>query len=248
MAKLNQIIAVVSGKKTKVQSELTESYKKLQKPELFDGFTRTYFPLAEDGETLPGERKVVQYSVGEAVKEASDLLTGLIDAVYTQDVGNTTAKADIKVEGKVLVKDVPVTHLLFLEKQLVDLRTFVSKLPVLDPASDWRYDDARDAWVTEPARTNRNKKVYKTLVKAEATDKHPAQVDVYTEEVKAGEWEVVKFSGAMPAKKKKLWLERVDKLVEAVKLAREEANSQEVEQKYVTKELLSYVFEDVRKA
>lgn len=38
-------------------------------------------------------------------------------------------------------------------------------------------------------------------VKAEATDKHPAQVEVYHEDVPVGYWTTVKFSGALPARR-----------------------------------------------
>ena len=35
-------------------------------------------------------------------------------------------------------------------------------------------------------------------MKYEATEKHPAQVETYTEDIKVGEWTMVKFSGAIP--------------------------------------------------
>ena len=65
-------------------------------------------------------------------------------------------------------------------------------------------------------------------MKAEATEKHPAQVEVYYEDVVVGHWRTVKFSGALPASRVKELLERVDKLQQAVKFAREEANDSEV--------------------
>jgi len=244
MTKLNQIIAVVGGLKTKTSKALTEVYHKLQKSPLFDGLSRTYRPLDEDGETQPPENKLVQYTVDEAVKEVSNMLTRTWDAVYTQDVGNTLAKANIEIDGRVIAENVPVTYLLFLEKQLNDLHTFVNTLPTLDPAYEWKFDENRNFYVTDPLVTNRTKKVLRNHVKAEATDKHPAQVEVYTEDVKVGEWSTVKFSGAMPAKRKKELLDRVYKLQQAVKMAREEANTTEIEQKQVANNLLSFVFGD----
>ena len=47
----------------------------------------------------------------------------------TQDFANCQAKANVVVDGQTILKEVPVTHLLFLEKQLVDLRTFIDGLP-----------------------------------------------------------------------------------------------------------------------
>lgn len=242
MAKLNQIIAVVNGKKTKTTKSVTDVYHNLQKPTLFEGISRTYRPSDEDGETFPPEKKLVQYKVQDAVREVREALTELWDVTATQDWANQKAVADVKVDGKVLLLKVPVTHLLFLEKQLTDLHTFVSKLPTLDSAEKWNFSQEADAFQSEESRTNKTKKVMRNHVKAAATDKHPAQVDVYTEDVKVGEWSTIKFSGAIQVKKKNEMLERVAKLQEAVKFAREEANNLEVENQTVAAPVLDFVF------
>ena len=44
---------------------------------------------------------------------------------------------------------------------------------------------------------------------AEATQQHPAQVQVYMEDVPEGDWTTVKFSGALPASRVRTLLERV---------------------------------------
>lgn len=77
---------------------------------------------------------------------------------------------------------VRVPYLPFLEKQLTDLHTFVRKLPVLDAAESWNLDPSTDCWKTDPVRTIRTKKVPCNHVKAEAAEKHPAQVEVYFED------------------------------------------------------------------
>ena len=84
--------------------------------------------------------------------------------------------------GEFLARDVPVTHLLFLEKQLTDVHTFVAKLPLLDPAEDWadEPDPVSGTWKTHPAKTVRSKKVPRNHRVAEATQQHPEQVQVYT--------------------------------------------------------------------
>ena len=129
------------------------------------------------------------------------------------------------MDGTVLASDIPVTYLLFLEKQLADLQTFVTKLPVLDAAETWSYDEATDAYATPPTQTTRSKKVPRNHVKAEATEKHPAQVEMYFEDVLVGYWTTVKFSGALPQARVNELRARVIKLSEAVKIAREQANS-----------------------
>jgi hypothetical protein len=240
--KLNQIIAVVNGKKTQLEKALTGVYQKIQKPELFSGLSRNYTPLSDGDELLPSEEKFPQYTGNEAIAEAKSVLTELIDSVATQDTANTHANADVVVDGVTVLSQVPVTHLLFLEKQLVDLHTFVSKIPVLDPSERWVFDSNVNYYVTQPVETNRNKKVYKNHVKAEATDKHPAQVEVYTEDVKVGTWKTVKFSGAISAKEKQNFLKRVKQLQEAVKFAREDANSCVVKQVKEAEKILDFVF------
>lgn len=243
MAKLNQIIALVNGKKTKTQKALTEVYHNLQKPTLFDGISRVYSPLDELGETQPSEKKYVQYKVSNAIAAAREALTDLLDVTATQDYANCKAKADVKVDGKVVLKDVPVTYLLFLEKQLTDLHTFVSKLPTLDPADKWEFSAEADCYVSEKTSRNSTKKVLRNHVKAEATDKHPAQVETYSEDVKVGEWHTVKFSGAVPAKRKNELLTKVEALQESVKIAREEANLTDVEPIKIGDAVFKFLFD-----
>src|SRR5439155_26486740 len=155
---------------------------------------------------------------------------------------NCTARADVVLDGQPLLTQVPVTYLLFLEKQLVDLHTFVRKLPVLDAADSWTYDASADCWATEPVQTGKTKKVPRNHVKAEASEKHPAQVEMYYEDVVVGHWKTVKFSGALPARRVNELLERVEKLQQAVKFAREEANGVDVTDQEVGDRVFRYLF------
>ena len=242
MAKLNQIIAVLNGKKTRSQKQLTEIYKKLQKPTLFEGISRTYQPVDEDGETQPPEKKNVQYKTREAVAEARAALLELFDVPATQDWANCEAKANVDVDDQTVLADVPVTHLLFLEKQLTDLHTFVSQLPILDPAETWHWDENADCYAAETTFSNRTKKTPRSHVLVEATEHHPAQAEMYHEDVKIGEWRTVKFSSALPAQEKNETLGRIRRLQEAVKFARERANSRDVEEVTIGNKVFDFVF------
>lgn len=241
MAKLNQIVAVVQGKKSRLEKEKGEIYKKLQKPPLFEGLSRTYKPLDEEGETFPAETKNIQYSVNRSLDDFSAVMIDLIDATATLDTSNCEAFADVKVDGTVILERVPVTHLLFLERQITDIQTFISQSPVLDPAESWKWDEASACYRSDPSGTNKTKKVMRNHVKAEATEKHPAQVETYTEDVKVGEWTTIKFSGAIPQQTKNLWLGRIRQLLEAVKFAREEANAIESKTVKYGKSLFSFI-------
>jgi hypothetical protein len=103
-------------------------------------------------------------------------------------------------------------------------------------------DPSTDAWKTEPVRTLRTKKVPRNHVKAEATEKHPAQVEVYYEDIPVGYWTTVKFSGALPARRVNELLDRVEKLQQAVKFAREEANGVDVVDQRVGDSVFGYLF------
>ncbi|MFD8482099.1 hypothetical protein [Kitasatospora sp. NPDC059673] len=242
MAKLNQIIAVEKGVKSKSFQELTQAHQDLQKPALLAGISRSYQPKDEEGEQLPPESTRVQVKAEDVLRATAATLTRLFDVTATKDWANTEARADVVVDGRTLVAGVPVTYLLFLEKQLTDLRTFVRKLPVLDAAESWSHDPSSDAWKTEAVRTIRTKKVPRNHVKAEATEKHPAQVEVYYEDVAIGYWTTVKFSGALPARRVNELLERVEKLQQAVQFAREEANAGEVTDRRVGDAVFGYLF------
>jgi len=242
MAKLNQIIAVEKSIKSKSFQELTEAHHALQKPALLAGISRTYRPRDEEGEQLPSEATRVQVKAEEIIRKTSEVLTRLFDVVATKDFSNTKARADVVVDGQVLLAQVPVTSLIFLEKQLVDLHTFIKKLPVLDASENWTFDASADCWATESLQTTRTKKIPRNHVKAEATEKHPAQVEVYYEDIIVGYWKTVKFSGALPASRVNQLLDRVEKLQQSVKFAREEANATEVEDKKIGHKVLGFLF------
>ncbi|MFF0477599.1 hypothetical protein [Streptomyces sp. NPDC004284] len=189
------------------------------------GASRTRFPSGPTGSAIaPGAAAT---EVGRRPSTAR-ALARLFDVTATKDWANCTVRADVTVDGRVLVERVPVAHLLFLERQLTDINAFVRRLPVLDAAESWPQDPSTDAWKTEVVRTVRTKKVPRNHVKAEATDGHPAQVEVYYEDVPVGYWTAVKSSGALPARRVNELLEGVEKLQQAVKFAREEADGAEV--------------------
>lgn len=243
MAKLNQIVALVAGKKTRLEKEYGELNKTLQKHDLFNGQSRTYRPTDDkDTERLPSEVKPVIKDVRDIIGAAKTILVDIYDAVATQESGNCITNVNVVVDGINVVENVPSTVLLYLSKQLDDLGTFVGNIPVLDASEQWTFDQASGQYVTVPVETHRTKKVQKPIVLYDATEKHPAQTQLLSEDVIAGFWTTVKRSTAMPAPDKKAILERINKLSDAVKVALEEANSIVVSNKNIGDQILKYVF------
>ncbi len=202
---------------------------------------KNYQPKTEGDEAFPPEVVRVQFNVTDVLRQVGNKLTELFDVVATKDYANCTAKADVVVDGVTLVKEAPATFLLFLEKQLTDLHTVASKLPVLDPSQEWKLDENAGLYKTPGAQTAKTKKTSKPIVLYDATDKHPAQTQLITEDVITGYWNQVKMSGAVPAERRAALLERVEKLQKAVKFAREQANMVTVSEQSVGQKLFSWL-------
>lgn len=242
MSKLNQIIAIEKGVKTAAENAFTGAYRVAGKGDLFNGFYKTYASFEDEGVQYPGEALKIQATAQGVIGNVTDALNRLFDIVATKDVANQSAAADIVVEGAVLVPKVPVTTLLWLEKKLVDVRTFIAALPVLDPVENWSWDAANERFHTEAKETIRQKKVSKFVTIAPATDKHPAQVVKEVEDVPEGRWSLVKLSNALPASRRVELLGRVEALIVAVKTAREEANSMPITEVEIGARITGYLF------
>jgi hypothetical protein len=241
MTKLNQIIAIEKGIKSRSVAEVSELYKTVQKPALFDGFNKGYTPLKDDDEQHPPQNQRVQFNGVEVLRQVANQLSELFDVTATKDFANCNAFADVTVDGEVLLSKSPATYLLFLEKQLTDLHTFVEKLPALDPAEEWKLDPNSNLYKTPPSKTVKTKKVQKPIVLYPATVEHPAQTQLITEDVTVGTWEQVKMSGALPEPRRKALLMRIEKLAKAVKFAREQANDTEVVEKKVGDKIFAWL-------
>lgn len=225
MARLSQIIAIEKDVRTRAEQSASTAYHMLQKPEPLSGISRTYKPREDEGERLPPQGTRVQYTVEQALGEISTAGTRYLDVLAAREATDQVARADVIVDGQVFIEGAPVTLLLGLERQLNEELVQARKLPTLSPEFEWHFDEAQGVYATEPAVTTRSKKVPRNHVKAEATDKFPAQVETYMEDIIVGDWTMRQFSGAIPAIRKREILDRLTKLIEAVKQAREEANT-----------------------
>lgn len=225
MARLSQIIAIKKDAQTKAERVTATVYHQLQKPEPLTGISKTYVPRDNEGENLPSQGTRVQYTVEEGLTEITAATSRYLDVLAAQEATDQVAKADVTIDGQAFLDGVPVTLLLALERQLAEEMVQVRKLPTLSPEFEWHFDADQGVHATTPVRTVRSKKVPRNHVKAQATDKHPEQVEVFMEDVVVGDWTTRNFSGAIPMTRKKEILNRLEKLSEAVKQAREEANT-----------------------
>ncbi len=243
MPKLNQIIAVEKGVKSRVYSFLSSTYKAFQKPGLFNGLARQYQKKDEDGEDYPAENVRVQQNASALLQEIGEQMTELFDVTAQKDWANCDAKSDVEVDGQVILKNVPATYLLFLEKQLNDLKDELNKLPELDPGHDWTLDPSSSLYKAAPTFTTKTKKVPKVIVKYDATEHHPAQTEIVQIDEVVGTWQTVQHSGAIPASSKKKMQKRLVALIKAIKFARENANEADAEKRDVGKAIFNYLLD-----
>lgn len=242
MKKLNQVVALEKSIKSRVYSKISELHKHSQKSDLFNGFVKTYSPKDEDGEEFPQEKKKVQLNAKDQLTSFAISLTELIDVTADKDYTNCNAFADIIVDGQVIVEKAPTTFILFLEKQINDIRTFVQNIPVLDEAEDWSKDENSGLYKTSSVKTHKTKKLQKPIILAEATEKHQAITQLITEDVVIGYWDTIKHSGSLPLPVKIEILDKIDKFANAVKCAREKANTVDAEEKHVGNLIFKYLF------
>lgn len=226
MAKTVALLSVIGTVKTETEARIAQLQHVASQGGLFEGHDRVYQPRHDDGVALPPEPKKVRATADSVLEMAEALLTRHWDLALTVDTANAAAKADVVVEGHVLLEKVPVGHLLWLARELAALRKLVVALPVLDPAKDWSPGGMPEGqYKAEPVQTLKTEKVPGRFVMAEATQYHPAQVQRLDRDEVVGTWTVTAFSGALPQRRKETLLARLTQLEEAVKMAREEANT-----------------------
>lgn len=242
MPKLNQVIAIEKGVKSRVYGFLSSTYKAFQKPALFNGLSRQYQKKDEDGEDYPPENVRVQMNAEALLQEIGEQMTELFDVTAQKDWANCTAKASIEVDGRVLLEDVPATYLLFLEKQLNDLKDELNKIPELDASHDWTLDAATNVYKSAATVTSKTKKVPKVIVKYEATEHHPAQTEIVNVDEVVGTWHTTQHSAALPEPRKRQLQKRLQNLIKAVKFAREAANEAPAPKQNVSAAVFAYLF------
>lgn len=242
MSHLSQVIAIEKDVKDKAAQAIGHAQGTMSNGSLLSGIARTYTPKEDGGEQLPPESTRVRVKVKDELVSIQKRLADLFDVVATKDYTNCTAKADVMVDGQSLLKGVPATYLLFLEKQLAELAAFVKHIPALDASESWEYNAEQDCYATPPAETIRTKKDKKSQVAFAGNEHHPPQFIVWDEDVSQGRWKTVKYSGAMPAHDLNAISQRIETLQRAVKYAREEANRTETSQQKVGEHLLHYIF------
>ncbi len=239
--KLTVILGLLKGAKTRTHTNVSALHHQSTKPTLYAGQNRTYDPRDDEGERRPAESQKVQLKATDVLKELAEQLGRHWDLALWRDEGNTIARANVVVDGVTVIEQVPATFLLFLEKQLNDWRTVVTKLPTLATDQTWKLNDATGLFETDAVKSVSTKKTLRNHEIHPGTDKHAPQIKTYEEDVPVGEWTTIKLSGALTVPQQRLLVDRLDKLADAVKTAREQANLVEVNEVKAGEALFGYL-------
>jgi len=248
MSKLHELLAVDANLKGQAQKCRTELQSTLEKKRhLFAQKLVTFTPLAEGAPAETREQSDIQTTVKKEVEWLSNIIKKAVDASYAIDVANTTAKADVVLEdGTTLLKDVPATALLQLEKRVKEISEFIHTIPTLDPAKGFEQDMSREAGIYKAREVLKSstQKVQEPLTLSPATKEHPAQVQLVTKDVKVGTIQELEWSSLITPALKADLLERSEALFRAITQARSRANDIEVDAKThkIGKKLLEFVF------
>lgn len=249
MAKVHELLAVDSnlkGQANKNRLDLQNTFDK--KKQHFGEKLITVTALTEGALPETREQSAIQTTVRKEMAWISGFLSKAIDASFAIDIANTYAKADIVLEDETtLVKDVPATALLQLEKRVKELHELVGTIPTLDPTKGFKLDPAREAgiFVAREVVKDKTEKVEEFPIIVPATKEFPAQVAKVNRDVKIGIIRELEWSSLITPAMKADLLDRVEILLRAVTKARSRANDADIDVKLnkIGKKLLDYVFE-----
>ncbi len=231
MGKLHELLAVEGSRKEAFKKILSETGKVFaERQTLFTASIRTYEPFAaeDDGERGVVERHDMTTTVKERLRYVGELLVPYIDTVYQKELTNQQAKGTIVVDGKTVAKDVPVSCLLNLESTLAIVRDQFNLIPTHAAGVEWIPDtDFKFPGVLKSAHAElayRTKKIIKPFELSPATKEHKAQVEKLTEDKVVGKLLRDMWSGQYSPAEKSDILGRLDRLIEACRVARMQAN------------------------
>jgi hypothetical protein len=247
MASLHQVLAVEGNLKNQADAtrkDLLNTFDK--KRHHFSRKLVTFTPAEADAESVTEEQSELTTTVYQELDWIKPILARALDASFQVAKANTQAFADVKLEdGTPLIDNVPATALLELEKRVQELHDFVAAIPTLDPSKGFRLDTSEKAGVhvaREEVKT-RTKKAQRAIVLYPATEQHPAQTQLISEDIPVGKVKTQEWSGLITVKEKGDMLERVETLRRAVKSARARANERPVDtDDKIGARLLEFVF------
>lgn len=249
MAKLHELLAVEGDLESNVIRDIDNATLTFtRKIENFRKYERHYKPMVENEPEQPVEYVPMVNTVDEILTEMMTSWSKYINVNIQKEYTNQIAKADLIVDGILLAKDVPATALLSLENKLKKLKNVFSVIPTLH-SNEWDVDGdlSCDRYtiykMKHDEQKNRTVKSFAHKVLVPPTDKHPAQIEKWEENIVVGKYIKYTWSSELPSYNKNNYLSKIDKLMKEIKMARQRANEAEIIKTNIGNEIMKFIFE-----
>lgn len=247
---LHELLATEKNFTAQVNKLILETLSKFDKEHLFKGFVKTLkllkdAPGNEQIESAGSERKELVTTVPETLQYLLNFWADSEDVQATKNVTNQKAVADVVIEGKLVLNQLPVDELMGLEARLQELRKVFDKMPTLDASKVWlKSMQGEGIWEGSIVDvTTKTEKIITPVVLYEATKEHPAQIKEMSKDEVVGTFSIKSFSGAATSLQKAQVLERLDRLLVVVKQARMRANTVEIVPGRIGHSIVGYLME-----
>lgn len=252
-AQLHELLAAMGDLEARSnmnQQEGIETFTK--RANHFMGTHRTLNMFKDDEKHLEASNEQHQEltsTVGAKLRYVRKAVTKWYDAFLQKEATNQTAVADLVVDGEVLAEALPAPFFLGMEKELKQLRKLYESIPTLQPGIKWEKDETLSAADNSkgvyrnanPVKKLKTKQTVAHKVLVPPDEHHPAQVEKWTEQEPVGEFTEEVFSGMITPAEKSVMLNRLTKLISAVKRARMRANKAAIVKKAVGKTIFKYI-------
>jgi len=228
----------LKGKAEKITNECLKTFK--DKQTFFRSKHREYKPLDDDGFVYPAESHEMITTVTDKLLYVQEQLTDTIDCLWQKEHTNVATEASLKI-GDIVIDGIPAPALLNLQARLLEIRKLYRAIPNLPAGQLWEKDaQFPNVWRTK-SQTAKTKKTKRVIPLTAATKEHPETVTTVDEDVPVGLWTTIDREGTWSSAQKSEALARIDKLLAAVKVARQEANAAQVKKVYIAKTVFDYI-------
>lgn len=244
MAKLHEILAIksgITGKIAKLKADLMELFTK--KTHHFSKVISNFVSVKEGIPDAKEQDTAMQTTVRKELAWFGSEFAKMVDLCHTINITNCEAKADVIIDGVVLLEKIPATGLLELEKLVTGFKELLTHVPTLDPVKGFKKDTAEGEgiYVAQPRMTARTMKEIYVLTLAAATDKHPAQASKETRDIITGHVNTHEWSGMLTPSEKSTILTRCEDLIMAIKSAQARANSTEAKSEKIGEKVVNHI-------
>ncbi|GAG83367.1 unnamed protein product, partial [marine sediment metagenome] len=147
----------------------------------------------------------METTVDKKLKYTINSIVNYIDAFSQKEATNQDAKADVVIDDITIVKDVPATLLLGLEKRLNGWRDLFASIPTLTTGVEYVRDPTlgENIWKQKHSKeTLRTSKTFQYKVLVEATKEHAAQIERWEEQIPVGKYIESSWAGVLSSGEK----------------------------------------------